>query len=336
MVVNNTAHVRLSNFELIRSALLEKEDTKTGLSQRTGLSVATCGAFIRAMVGSGEVVAAEEVNATGGRPAHVYRYNPHHAHVLSIYVTNEAGINTIACSASTSRGDVLFRKTVLPAELDYDAIESTIAAVLEQDPLVKSIGIGIPGIVHQGVVGACDVRALQGMPLAERIQSRFGLAVIVENDMNVTAFGYYQRHARELDSLAVVIVPKGNGPGTGIVVDGKILRGHSGFAGEVHYLPEKYNPLFQSPADERTFLPALARMLATIAALIDPQRIVLTGGLLDAGMLAPLRRLCLEIIPSEHCPELTFQEDCSEEYLEGLRLKAFDSLRYQYRLTSNH
>ena len=75
-------------------------------------------------------------------------------------------------------------------------------------------------------------------------------------------------------------------------------------------------------------------MLATIVALVDPQRIVLTGGLLNAGKLESLNRICLEVIPPEHCPELLFQEDCRSEYLEGLRMKAQESLRYQYRLTS--
>ena len=335
MIVNNTTHVKLSNIELIRTALLEREDTKIGLSHRTGLSIATCATFIRTMVVSGEVVPSDEVNATGGRPAQLYRYNPHYAHILGLYVSNEASINKIACSTSTSIGNSLYSKIFSPTAIDYETIETTIAEILKLDPLIRAVGIGVPGIVHRGRVGECDIRALQGIPIVERVQNRFGLATVAENDMNITAYGYYQKHAHELDSLAVVILPKGNGPGTGIIVDGKILRGHSGFAGEVHYLPENYNPLFQSPTGERSFLQALARMLATIVALVDPQRIVLTGGLLNTGMIEPLNQICLEVIPPEHCPKLLFQEDCSGEYLEGLRMKAQESLRYQYRLTSN-
>ena len=124
----------------------------------------------------------------------------------------------------------------LPTAIDDKTIEASIAEILKIDPLIRAVGIGVPGIVHRGIVSRCDIRALQGVPLVERVQNRFGLATIVENDMNITAYGYYQKHAQELDSLAVVILPKGNGPGTGIIVDGKILRGHSGFPGEVHYL----------------------------------------------------------------------------------------------------
>jgi predicted NBD/HSP70 family sugar kinase len=335
MIANNTIHVKLSNIELIRTALLEGEDTKIGLSQRTGLSVATCATIINAMLEAGEVLPSSDVNATGGRPAHVYRYNPHYAHILGLYVSNEAGRNLILCATSTAIGDTLFRKSFLPAAITYEAIESTLAKVVEQDPLIKAIGIGIPGITHEGVVGACDIPALQGIAAAEKIQDRFGLSTVVENDMNLTAYGYFKKHASELDSLVAVSLPKGNGPGTGIILDGKILRGHSGFAGEVHYLPDNFNTLFQSPRDRGAFLQALSKMLATIVALINPQRILLTGGLCDAGMMESLHRMCLEIIPAEHCPELLFQEDCSGEYLEGLRLKAQERLRYRYRLISN-
>lgn len=335
MITNNTTHVKLSNAELVRTALLEAEDTKIGLAQRTGLSVATCATVINEMLESGEALPSEGVNATGGRPAQLYRYNPHHAHVLGLYVSNEAGRNEIVCAASTATGEELFRETLRPSAIDYRAIESAIAEIVKKDELIKAIGIGIPGITHRGKVGACDVRALQGLALEEKIQGRFGIETVIENDMNLTAYGYYRKHERELDSLAAVILPKGNGPGTGIVVDGRILHGHSGFAGEVHYLPDNFNALFQSPRDKRAFLQALARMLAAIIALVNPQRILLTGGLLNAGLMESLAKMCLEIIPAEHCPELVFQEDCSGEYLEGLRLKAQEKLRYQYRLTSN-
>ena len=334
MVVNNTSHVKLSNVELVRTALLEHADTRIGFSGRTGLSLATCATILNEMVATGEAILADELTTSGGRPAQVYRYNPHFAHIASVFVTNEAGRNRVVCATSTGTGETLFPRTTLPSAIEYETVESTIAELLDQDPLIKAVGIGVPGVVHRGVIGQGDIPSLRGVPLADRIQCRFGVTVIVENDMNATAYGYYHAHSRELDSLAVVILPKGNGPGTGIIVDGKILRGHSGFAGEVHYLPENYNPLFQATGDQATFLGALAKMVAAVVALVNPQRILLTGELVKAGMIEPLTRALQGIIPPEHCPELVFQENCSEEYLAGLRLKAHESLRYQYRLTT--
>ncbi len=329
-----TAHVKALNTESVRSALLEGEDTKIGLSRRTGLSFATCATIIRELVEGGEVLPGEEVSATGGRPAQLYRYNPHHAHILGLYVSNEGEINEIACATSTSTGETITRETFAPGVIDYEAIEKVIAEALERDGRIKAIGIGVPGIVSRGVVGSCDIEPLRGLPLAERLQGRFGLATVLENDMNLAAYGYYQRHAQEIDSLVMVILPRGNGPGTGIIVDGKIVRGHSGFAGEVHMLPEGYNALFQS-AEEEALMGPLSRMLATIIVMVNPERILLTGRLLRGGMIEPLDRMCRELIPTEHCPELIYQEDCSAEYLEGLSLKAHEALRYHHQITLN-
>ena len=334
-MINDSRQVKLSNTELLRAAILEKEDTKVGLSGRTGLSVATCSTIIRSMLASGEVLPSDGLSSTGGRPAQVYRYNPHYAHILGLYVSNEAGINKIVCSTSTCTADTILKTSSSPTTLDYGAIEAALDELIRKDRLIKAVGIGVPGIVRDGRVASCDVGALQGLELKERIKKRFGVEAIVENDMNITAYGYYQKFSHLLDSLAVVVLPKGNGPGSGIIIGGKILRGHSGFAGEVHSLPDGYNALFQDPEDEGHFLAALARMLVTIIVMVNPQRILLTGELLNAGMIQPLSLICLGMMPSEHCPELLFQEDCSDEYLDGLRMKAHESLRYHYRLTSS-
>jgi predicted NBD/HSP70 family sugar kinase len=332
MIVNNTTHVKRSNAELVRTGLLERDDTKVGLSARTGLSLATCSTIVNGMVADGEALPTGEAASSGGRPARMYRYNPDFAHVLGISAANEGGVNRVACAVFTSTGGLRESRTLMPARITPGTLESAVARFLERDPLIKAVGVGVPAIVRGGVIGRGDIPSLRDVALADRLHARFGVTVVVENDTNATAYGYYQRHARELDSLAVVMVPRGNGPGTGIVVDGRILRGHSGFAGEVHYLPENYNPQLQDAADGAAFTRALARMLATVAALVDPQRILLTGELVRPAMMEPLARACRDVIPPEHCPELVLQEDCVGEYLEGLRLRAHESLRYQYRL----
>ena len=334
-IVANTIQVKQNNVGLVRSALLAEGGTKLGMARRTGLSVATCTTILNEMAARGEALVSGESASTGGRPAGYYRYNPHYAHVLSLYVDNEGGNNRLTYAVSTSTGEPLDCRSLVVSDIDWQCIEETVARLLAEDPKIKAVGIGIPGIVHEGVIGRADIPALEGVELAERIRARFELAAIVENDMNMTAYGYFLQHVQELDSLAVVIVPKDNGPGTGIVIDGRILRGHSGFAGEVHYLPENYNPLFQSSHNEDELIEALSRMLATIVALVNPQRIVLTGALLREDMLPALSRVCEAAIPTEHQPELVFQQDCSAEYLEGLRLRAQDKLHCQYRPTAN-
>lgn len=325
-ITKNTVQVKQNNVSMVRQALLLEGGTKLETARRTGLSVATCTTILNELVSRGEAVPLPDRESTGGRPAVRYVYNPDFAHLLSLYVDNGTGSNRLEYAMSTSTGSVLARRELLPHEIDTKVIEQTVGELAAGNVRLKAVGIGIPGIVHRGEIGRVDIASLRGVALAERISSRFGLEVVVENDVNMIAYGYYRLHLGEVDSVAVVMVPRGNGPGTGVVIDGRILSGHSGFAGEVHYLPHNYNPLFQSSRDEGTFITALARLLATIVALVNPQRIVLTGELVNKGMMPELAARCGEAIPAEHQPELVFRQDCSSEYLEGLRLRSQEHL----------
>ena len=71
-----------------------------------------------------------------------------------------------------------------------------------------------------------------GSDLASIFSERLSLPVVVENDVNAAAYGEYVRGAgRGTESFACVTL--GTGVGGGIVIGGKILRGSSGFAGEI-------------------------------------------------------------------------------------------------------
>ena len=327
----NTLQVKQNNVAMVRQALLLDGGTKLDMARRTGLSVATCTTILNELVSRTEAVPLPDRESTGGRPAVRYVYNPDFAHLLSLYVDNGAGANRLEYAMTTSTGTLIAHRATAPREIDAKAIEQTVSELAAGNARLRAVGVGIPGIVHRGKIGQSDLSSLQDVALAERISKRFGLEAVVENDVNMIAYGYYHQHHGEMDSVAVVMVPRGNGPGTGMVIDGRILSGHTGFAGEVHYLPHNYNPLFQSSRDKGAFVTALARLLATIVALVNPQRIVLTGELVSESMMPELTARCGEAIPAAHQPELVFRPDCSGEYLAGLRLRAQEHLYEQGR-----
>jgi glucokinase len=71
----------------------------------------------------------------------------------------------------------------------------------------------------------------QPVPLTEMVSERLGSDVVLENDANAAAWGEFTFGAgREFNDVAVVTV--GSGIGAGFIVDGKLLRGAHGMAGE--------------------------------------------------------------------------------------------------------
>ncbi|HEY7037320.1 MAG TPA: ROK family protein [Methylomirabilota bacterium] len=109
---------------------------------------------------------------------------------------------------------------------------------------VSGVGVGIPGVVDtaRGAVGVevHHVPELAGVPLGERLAGPLGLPVFVDNDVNVLALAEWMwgagRGARSLVMLAL-----GTGVGGGIVLDGRLLRGHAGFGGELGHVPIDFN-----------------------------------------------------------------------------------------------
>ena len=104
---------------------------------------------------------------------------------------------------------------------------------------VASIVVGTPGVIDQntGVVSiAGTISSLDGVNLTELIKSEFGITPTVENDINlVTVAEQTAGHGKDVKNFAVLSV--GSGLGSGLVLDGKIHRGHRGAAGEIFYIP---------------------------------------------------------------------------------------------------
>lgn len=119
-------------------------------------------------------------------------------------------------------------------------------ARMEQDPLelaarlmrsdVAAIGLGAAGLVRwpEGCLVWGPNVAGREIPFRDLLVSRFGLPTVVDNDANLAALAESRiGAARGHDH--VLLVTLGTGIGGGIVIDGKIFRGHS-YAGEVGHM----------------------------------------------------------------------------------------------------
>lgn len=97
---------------------------------------------------------------------------------------------------------------------------------------VEAIGLGIPG--YLGLDGVArrspNLGSVVGVDIGAMVGDRLGLRTMVNNDANCAAWAAYRRDAPEADS--VVAITLGTGIGGGIVIDGALVRGARGFAGE--------------------------------------------------------------------------------------------------------
>ncbi len=126
----------------------------------------------------------------------------------------------------------------------YPVFEDFVAALYEQieanykkaetDIDLIGIGIGAPmGNINKGTIEyPADLPWKGIMPLADVMLKHTPLPVIVTNDANAAAVGeMIYGGAKGMKNFVVITL--GTGLGSGFVVDGKLVYGHDGFAGEI-------------------------------------------------------------------------------------------------------
>ncbi len=99
--------------------------------------------------------------------------------------------------------------------------------------LPNRIGIGTPGAFdkHIGAMKNCNTTALNGKNLPKDLSSKLGIEVVVANDANCFALAEARLGAAKGASVVFGVI-MGTGVGGGVVVDGKVLNGAQGIAGE--------------------------------------------------------------------------------------------------------
>ncbi|MFM7646448.1 MAG: ROK family protein [Sphingomonadales bacterium] len=98
----------------------------------------------------------------------------------------------------------------------------------------SGIGIGAPnGNYYTGnIEHAANLKWKGIVPLASMIQERFGMPVKLTNDANAAAAGE-QQYGCAKGMRDFITITLGTGVGSGIFINGKIVLGHDGFAGEL-------------------------------------------------------------------------------------------------------
>lgn len=106
------------------------------------------------------------------------------------------------------------------------------------DPVTVPIGIGLPGLVRRSgkLAFAPNLQSANGVDLPTLLREAIGATnVHVENDANAAALAEHEWGAgRGIDDF--VMVTLGTGIGGGVIANGELVRGGSGFGGEIGHL----------------------------------------------------------------------------------------------------
>jgi hypothetical protein len=335
-VAANSIKIRQMNAELIRSVLRQSGyATKKSIARATGLSIATCGNILKEMLGTSEVLEMDLADSTGGRPSRRFVYNQNFAHLLLLYLRQEGQEKSIYTALIDMSGNILYEERSVFAQISIAEVESLISRYCESYPRLQVIGFGVPAVVNKGVIGICDFDFLIDFPLVEYLEKKYQKKIVAENDVNCTAIGCFRGSTdQQAESLVYIYYPKEGNPGAGIVINGRILRGHSNFAGEISYLPLGVPAEVQRKiqSDKGRFSYYVAKTALSVNAIINPGTIILSGYSFTPEIREIVAERVVHDAPAGHVPLLIFEDDIHDSYVEGLTYLALKEMSCEFEL----
>ncbi|MUO78774.1 ROK family protein [Agrobacterium vitis] len=230
--------------------------SRADLAKKTGLSKQTMSEVIRTLETAGWVRVKGIVSGKVGRSAVTYEVAPDAGFVIGL----DIGATTIRVAIADIAGTIVQEAEKSAGERGGEALLAHVSGIVEASlkkariPRSKVLlaAVAMPGVVdpetgrlslapNLSEIGSLDViKALQGL---------FSCDVIVENDVNAAVIGEsWKGSGIGLDSVAFVSL--GTGIGLGVLVNGKLMRGAKGAAGEIAYLPFGTDP-YSSESLER-------------------------------------------------------------------------------------
>ena len=159
---------------------------------------------------------------------------------MGLTIGVDVGGTKIAAGVVDDYGKIIARTRRDTPEGTSPAVDAivSISTELARSNEIDAVGIGFAGFVdskRSTVLFSANL-GWRDVNLAEAVSGRSGLQTVVENDANAAAWGEFRFGAAADTEDDMLLVTVGTGIGGGMVVDGKLMRGAYGIAGEIGHV----------------------------------------------------------------------------------------------------
>ena len=347
----------LSEQEVLDAIFHAGPITRPEIAERAALSKATVGAAVERLERAGIIQTAGPLHGRPGRSPLAYEVRGNAGFVLGI----DIGGNNIRAGTADIFGAPIADEQRPTSRGGGRAVSAQVIEIAGRvvdrsrasHERLLTAAVSTPGIVDQvshRVTGlAYNISPDGGLDPLSALRGRFDVPVQIDNNVNLAALGEsWEGVAHGVSTFAFISV--GAGVGMGLVVDGELVRGAHGGAGEIGYLPISHDPyderhrlhggledeigaagiraalaarrsrdgeaaageprsaqeVFeladQGDPDAHEVVDGVVRRLgaaiASVIAVVDPELVVLGGGIgSNPSLLRPVRSTVAELVP---------------------------------------
>lgn len=230
----------LLKINIIRYYINNGENTLADLGKEMDLSVPTVTKLVGELIEEGYVVDFGKQETNGGRRPNIYGVNPDSGYFIGVDI-KKFRINIVLINF---KGEIIESKFSIPFNYENtqesfdqlcNIINSFVDGLSISKPKILSIGINITGRVNTETGHSYSLYFFNEKPLTEVFQERLGIHVTIDNDSRAMAYGEFINGVVNGEKN-ILFVNVSWGLGLGIITDGKLYYGKSGFSGEFGHL----------------------------------------------------------------------------------------------------
>jgi len=246
----NSQLIRTINEKRLLNLIRDKGPiSRNELAKRAKISKVAVSGIINRLDKDGFILETGKGESTskGGKRPTLLKLNPDNGYVIGIQI--KRGKITIALANIES--------TIKGAEQHPYKINASIDEVISEiftkidfllnkynvpEEKLVSIGISMPGIIDYAegeLKYAVTLKEWVSLPLASRFSSQYKVPTIIENDINtITLIESLLGAGRGYSNITCILIE--SGIGSGIILNGQLVRGETGNAGEIGYFDVEY------------------------------------------------------------------------------------------------
>lgn len=234
----------------IRSASLKKDiicyyinngdDTLADLGKELNFSVPTVTKMVGELIEDGIVMDFGKMETPGGRRPNIYGLNQSSGYFIGVDISQKRvhiGLINFKGDLIDEQMDISFEEAHPHERFERlcEIIEDFMSHTVVPRDKILSIGINISGRVNPQTGHSYSFFYFDERPLTEMFEEKLGIDVSIDNDSRAMAYGEYIK-GRVQAEKNIIYVNVGWGLGLGIIVNGQLYYGKSGFSGEFGHI----------------------------------------------------------------------------------------------------
>lgn len=235
----NTKSVQIKR-QILHRYMLSGGESIADLSRELGLSVPTVTKIVSELISEDFVCDLGKQGASGGRRPSIYGLNPSAGYFVGVDIkrdTLDIGIVNFGGDMIASRRyDFAVENTRQSFDELCAQIDTFIASTKIPREKVLSTGVNLSGRVNPETGYSYSCFFFDEKPLTMVLEEKLGCPICIENDSRAMTYGEYMYGVGN-NEQNMIFLNVSWGFGIGMILDGKLYYGKSGFSGEYGHFP---------------------------------------------------------------------------------------------------